>query len=1094
MGGEVDGMEGKLGNGGGIGNVWYNGSMKFTKSYEPGDFEPQIYAEWEKAGAFQPRELKRESDVQNCYSIVMPPPNANGNLHIGHGLTVALEDSLTRYYRLRGDSTWYVPGADHAGFETWVVYERNLEKGGHTRFEFSRDELYSRVWSFVEEQRGNMELQLRALGASCAWPDLTFTLDDKVVSRVYATFEKMWNDGMVYRGEKLVNFCPKHQTAFADIEVEHEDEDGYLWEISYKVRDSLSPSISSLETASAQSTHDKCASFRSNATNVATSRASSRKNKQVSSSLDSYDWTSSPCISSPITSSENSDIKNTLSEKGTSSKKSGGEKSSAEEITEIIVSTTRPETIFGDVAVAVNPADERYQGMIGKMLKLPLTDRLIPIIADEHADPAYGTGAVKITPAHDFDDFEVGNRHNLERIQVIGEDGRMLPTAGEAYAGLTTEECREKVLQDLEEQGLLRGKKKITHSVAHCYKCGTVIEPMLKSQWFIDVKRLAKTAIEHLENNEIKFHPANKKKVLINYLKNLKDWNISRQIPWGIPIPAFRKVQDSSFSRTTSLGSPVRGSSTLSTASLRASSLPSTSSKNTSSEDPNIRDNALNSITAEGLSEKAEKQATSSKITSSQKDSSSKESAASNADTAPEWIFDTRADQQEIEVDGVKYTRDEDTFDTWFSSSHWPIVCTEWQEGHNNPYYPLNVMETGADILFAWVARMIMMGLYVTGEVPFREVYLHGLVLDEHGQKMSKSKGNVINPMDLVTKYGSDAFRLGILRGRSAGMNQAFSENSVVAGRNLCNKLWNVARFVQSMVEEAHSDSPVAVEIANAEMNAEIVNEGAVAAGAQMPYSTDNMGEDWICRELTACKEKVEDDMANYRFSEAVETLYSTIWDKYADWFVESQKIYKNIALLKVTLEMILKMLHPFAPFVTEAIWQSLSWTDGMLIREKWPARLKFDPISAEQFENLITIVVEVRSTLQGLPAKYRGKKYTLLYGEDLLVDDNQLLTAKLAGLGSVISCEGQPRGLRLALANHELYLDVSAEVVKAYQASLEERILAVGRELDTLNLRMTNPNYVDKAPAKLVKQTRDQIAEKSELIERLKRELSVIE
>ncbi len=919
------------------GELCYNVDMKFTKSYEPGDFEPQIYAEWEKSGAFQPKQPKSESDMQKYYSIVMPPPNANGNLHIGHGLTVALEDSLTRYYRLRGDSTWYVPGADHAGFETWVVYERNLEKEGHTRFEYSRDELYARVWRFVEEQRGNMELQLRALGASCAWPDLTFTLDDKVISRVYKTFEKMWNDGMVYRGEKLVNFCPKHQTAFADIEVEHEDEQGHLWEIAYEVASVPEDMI------------DSASDF----------------------------------------------VKR-----------------------EIVVSTTRPETIFGDVAVAVNPEDERYQDLIGGLLKLPLTDRMIPVIADEHADPAYGTGAVKITPAHDFDDFEVGERHDLERIQVIGEDGKMLATAGEAYVGLTTEECREKVLQDLKEQNLLRGEKEITHSVAHCYKCGSVIEPMLKSQWFIDVKRLAKTAIEHLENNEIKFHPANKKKVLINYLENLKDWNVSRQIPWGIPIPMFHKEQE-----------------------------------NQKHGDSNAR-----------------------------------------WEDAPEWIFDSRVKLEKIEVNGITYVRDDDTFDTWFSSSHWPIVCTDYNEKKSNPYYPLNVMETGADILFAWVARMIMMGLYVTGEVPFREVYLHGLVLDEHGQKMSKSKGNVINPIDLVAKYGSDAFRLGILRGRSAGMNQAFSENSVVAGRNLCNKLWNVARFVQSMVDEAHSDSPVAAEIANAEMEAEIVNEGAVMAGAQLPYSTDNMGEDWICRELTACKEKVEDDMANYRFSEAVETLYATIWDEYADWFIESQKIYKNIALLKVTLEMILKMLHPFAPFVTEAIWQSLSWTSGMLIRENWPARLKFDPISAEQFENLINIVVEIRSTLQGLPAKYRGKKYTLLYGEDLLVDDNQLLTAKLAGLGSVISCEGQPRGLRLALANHELYLDVSAEVVKAYRAALEERILAVGRELDTLNLRMTNPNYVDKAPAKLVKQTREQIAEKSELIDRLKRELSVIE
>ena len=902
--------------------------MSFTKSYIPGDFEPRIYAEWERTGAFQPKSPvidSTESDTDNCYSIVMPPPNANGNLHIGHGLTIALEDSLTRYNRLRGKSTWYIPGADHAGFETWVVYERALEKEGHTRFEYSRDELYSRVWNFVEQQRGNMELQVRALGASCAWPDLTFTLDENVISRVYKTFEKMWNDGMIYRGEKLVNFCPHHQTAFADIEVEHEDETGHLWEIAYQLA----------------SAPDKGTDYNPN-----------------------------------------------------------------QDITEIIVSTTRPETIFGDTAVAVNPSDERYQALIGGFVHLPLTDRTIPIIADEHADPAYGTGAVKITPAHDFDDFEVGERHNLERIQVIGEDGHMTAAAGPNYQGLTTEECRKKVLKDLESQGLLRGEKEITHSVAHCYKCGTVIEPMLKSQWFIDVKRLAAEAIKHLENNEIKFHPANKKKVLINYLEGLKDWNISRQIPWGIAIPMFRQTE---------------------------------------------------------------------------------------TDKAPEWVFDTRTNLTKIEIGGVHYYRDEDTFDTWFSSSHWPIVCTNWEEGMENPYYPLNVMETGADILFAWVARMIMMGVYVTGEVPFREVYLHGLVLDAHGQKMSKSKGNVINPIELVTKYGSDAFRLSILRGRSAGMNQAFSENSVISGRNLCNKLWNVARFIQGMVDEAHTDSPVALEILTSEENAEIVNEGAVQAGAELPYSTDNMGEDWICRELTACKEEIEDNFANYRFSEAVETLYSTIWDKYADWFIESQKIYKNIPLLKVTLEMILKMLHPFAPFLTEAIWQSLSWTDGLLIVAKWPSRLKFDPISAERFETLITIVSEARATSQALSETSKGKKYALLYDNDALVDDNQLLVAKLAGLPSVMSCEGQPRGLRLALANHDLYLDVPADVIAKYHDDLEERILAVGRELNTLNARMMNPNYVDKAPAALVKQTREQILEKTALIDRLKLQLSAI-
>ena len=642
------------------------------------------------------------------------------------------------------------------------------------------------------------------------------------------------------------------------------------------------------------------------------------------------------------------------------------------------MSTTRPETLFGDVAVAVNPEDERYKDLIGKHVRLPLTKREIPVIADEHADMEYGTGVVKITPAHDYDDFEVGERHDLPRVQVIGEDGLMLDAAGPNYAGLTTEECRKKVLKDLKEQGLLRGEKKIEHAVAHCYKCGTVIEPMLKEQWFIDVEKLAELAIERLEKGEIKFFPASKKKVLVNYLRGLKDWNISRQIPWGIAIPMFRKVNE-------------------------------------------------------------------------------------DATDSPDWVFDTRTNLTEIEVGGVKYMRDEDTFDTWFSSAHWPMVCTDWVEGVPNPYYPLNVMETGADILFAWVARMIMIGVYVTGEVPFREVYLHGLVLDEHGQKMSKSKGNVINPMELVTKYGSDAFRLGILRGRSAGMNQAFSENSVVSGRNLCNKLWNVARLVEDIVSEDDDFDTC---------------------------TTLNTGEDWICRELDVCREKVELDMLNYRFAEAVETLYSTIWDKYADWFLESQKIYRNSPLLKKTLEMILVMLHPFAPFVTEAIWQNLSWTEDMIITQKWPAKLEYDPMTAGEFERIREVVNEARATLQVIEG---GKRWKILYGDDSLVAENAELICKLTGVPAVESCEGQPRGLRLATMNSEAYLDVPEKVVAKYRATLEEKILAVGRELDALNARMMNPAYVDKAPVHLVKQTQDGIKEKQALIERLKKQLEVI-
>lgn len=853
--------------------------MKFSKAYEPNQYEPDIYALWEKSGAFKPNDTKKGPE----YTIVMPPPNANGNLHIGHGLTIALEDILIRYHRLKGDDTWYIPGADHAGFETWVVYERYLESQGKTRFDYSRDELYEQVWNFVHEQRGNMELQLRSLGASCDWDSLTFTLDNKVVDTVYSTFKKMWDDGLVYRGEKLVNFCTKHQTAFADIEVTHKDEQGKLWRIAYPLEEPT------------------------------------------------------------------------------------------DEVSELIVSTTRPETLFGDTAVAVNPKDKRYENLIGKKVKLPLTDRLIPIIADEHADMEYGTGVVKITPAHDPNDYEVGQRHNLPMITVIGFDGNMTPATGDDYKGLTTEECRKKVLQDLIDQDLSRGEEEITHSVGHCYKCDTVIEPLLKEQWFVNLELLAKRAIEALEAGKIKFHPANKKKVLINYLKNLRDWNISRQIPWGIPIPAFVNIDD-----------------------------------------------------------------------------------------PKDWIYDTRVNEEIIKVKGKTYRRDNDTFDTWFSSAQWPYITTSDMPRH----YPTSVMETGADLLFQWVGRMIMLGLYITDDIPFKDVYMHGMVLDEKGQKMSKSKGNVINPMEIVSQYGSDALRLGLIASRSAGVNQAFSTSKVVASRNLCNKLWNISRLIQQIVDENPTDDST-VEL-------------------------KNYGENWICNQINQANREVQKMLNHYRFAEAGDLLYDLIWNKYADWFLESQKLWKNTNLLKSTLEQILTMLHPFAPFVTETIWQNLSWTNGMLIVNEWPKTYKVDQERVANFEELIDIVTNIRSHFQSLPG---ANSYPIAFHDDELVYRNQLLIQHLTKAPCVPQIKGQEAsGLRLAIQNHNnIYLQIPEDIHAKYKANLEDRILKLGREINTLQARLDNPRYAEKAPTELVEESRLALHDKQKLLDNMKAELELV-
>ena len=848
--------------------------MQLAKQYIPNDYEPNIYALWETSGALEP------TGVGKPYSIVMPPPNANGNLHIGHALDMNLKDILIRYHRMKGDDAVFIPGADHAGFETWVVYERELTKQGKSRFDFSRDQLYSQVWNFVQEKRGNMELQLRALGVSASWKHLTFTLDDKVINTVYDTFKKMWDDNLVYRGERIVNYCTEHQTSFADIEVEHKNEKGKLWKIAYPTLDKIG---------------------------------------------------------------------------------------------EIIVATTRPETMLGDVAVAVHPDDERYKKLVGTRILLPIVDKEIPIIADEYVDMSYGTSAVKITPAHDPNDFEIAKRHDLPIESIISPEGKMINVPAQ-FLGLTPVEARARVLEALEALELRRGETEIEHAVGHCYKCGSVIEPMIKEQWFIKTQSLAQPAIDALKKEEITFYPASKRKELIAYLEQLKDWNISRQIPWGIPIPAFVNEND-----------------------------------------------------------------------------------------PKDWIFDTRTNEQSIVVNGTTYIREEDTFDTWFSSGQWPYIVTDYLTGGDLAnYFPTDMMETGMDIMRAWVSRMIMLSLYRTGKLPFKEVYLHGMVNDEHNQKMSKSKGNVINPMELVAEFGSDATRMGLISGRAPAQSQAFNRGSVIAARNFCNKLWNIARFVEAQIGDNHQ---------------------IVDLEPQTP------ADHWIIRQLNDAANNIAVRLEQYRFSEASETVYHTIWDDVADWYIESSKTAINRPLLSWVLATSLKIAHPFAPFVTETIWQTLNYTDGILMREAWPTPEKFDPIAAEQFEQLKLLVAEGRWVIAELPG---NKKYRLLYGNDSLIADNQDTIKHLMRLEAIEHTD-QPRGLRLAAANREAWLDIDSETLYQHQENLEMRLAEARQKLAGLKKRLENPTYVEKAPAHLVEETREQLAEQEKIITRLVSELEVI-
>ena len=848
--------------------------MKLAKTYDPNQFEPTTYALWETSGAFRP------SGKGEPYSVIMPPPNANGNLHLGHAFMGFVEDILVRYYRMQGRDTIYIPGADHAGFETWVVYEKELAKQGKSRFDFSREQLYSQVWNFVDQHRGNMELQLRALGVSADWESLVFTLDKKVIDTTYATFKTLWDEDLIYRGERIVNYCTVHQTGFADIEVEHKTEKGTLWKIAY-------PSL--------------------------------------------------------------------------------------DHITEIVVATTRPETLLGDVAIAVHPDDERYKQLIGTTVMLPLTDREIPVIADDFVDPAFGTGAVKITPAHDPNDYEFSERHQMAGARVIDYDGTMINVPAQ-FLGLTAKEARKRVLAALDAQELRRGESSIEHAVGHCYKCGSVIEPMLKEQWFIRMKPLADAAIEKIEAGNITFYPSSKKKALIQYLQEIRDWNLSRQIPWGIPIPAFQNVNDPT-----------------------------------------------------------------------------------------DWIFDDRVDEKVISINGNDYRREEDTFDTWFSSGQWPFITTDYLgKGDLSKFYPINVMETGHDILYQWVARMIMLGIKMTGQVPFKDVYLHGLVLDEHGQKMSKSKGNVVNPMEILAEHGSDALRLGLIASRSAGQNQAFATSKVIAGRNFCNKLWNVTRFIEDKLGDQYRPA--------------------------LPQA-QTLADHWIIGRLNNTIAQVSTQIEQYRFAEAAETVYHSLWSDVADWYIEASKQQDNPDLLAWVLDTTLRITHPFAPFVTETIWQTLPWYDSLLIATDWPTPLEHNEIAASEFDRLRELISEIRFVTNELPG---NKKYALLYGADSLIADNAALIQLLTKVPSTTHTD-TPRGLRLANSGREAWLDIDAKTLYEHEANLETRIAEAFATLKTLEARLSNPSYIEKAPAHLVDQTKADVESTKARIRRLQDELNVI-
>lgn len=689
------------------------------KVYDQAKTETKWYKFWEEQGVFAP-EINPDGKP---YTIILPPPNANAPLHFGHTMYV-IEDILIRFHRMRGEAALWLPGADHAGFETQVVFEKELEKQGKSRFDFDRETLYQMIWDFVQSNRGAMENQVRRLGFSLDWSRYKFTLDPEIVKIVYKTFKKMHDDELIYRAERIVNYCTRHGTSFSDLEVVYEDRITPLYYIKY----------------------------------------------------------------GPL-----------------------------------ILATVRLETKFGDTAVAVHPDDKRYQQYIDKEIDIEtvLDPVSIKVVADKAVDPEFGTGVVKVTPAHSATDFEIGQRHNLEIRQVIGFDGRLNKKAGK-FAGMKVKEARAAVAKELKQKGLIEKiDEKYQNRVGICYKCGSEIEPLPLEQWFIKIDSLAKKAIDVVKKDEIEIFPFAYAKAYFNWMKNIRDWNISRQIVWGMQIPAW-------YCRS-----------------------------------------------------------------------------------CDKWIVTEGKPPAACDNCGsVNLERDSDVFDTWFSSGQWPFATLQTtKKGDFEKFYPTSVMETGRDILFFWVARMIMLGIYATGKIPFKDIVLHGTVLDPLGKKMSKSKGNVVDPMETVEQYGADAVRMALVYGTAFGHDQSLSHPKLQAMRNFTNKLWNIGRFIIDFAPEE-----------------------------TVPGSEDP-DEKKILKQLEEVTKTVTKALDQYRFHDAADALYEFIWHQFADIYIESTKDRRAQAqpVLEYVFKTSLELLHPFMPFITEELWQRLPHEGKSIMLAKWP-------------------------------------------------------------------------------------------------------------------------------------------------------------
>ena len=876
-------------------------ARELPKVYEPQQVESQIYQMWQEGGYFR----AEVDESKKPFTIVMPPPNVTGQLHMGHAMDATLQDTLIRFKRMQGYNALWLPGVDHAGIATQIKVEEELRvKEGLTRYDLGREKFLEKVWDWKQKYGNRIVEQQKKLGASCDWDRAAFTMDPTCSRAVREVFVSLYEKDLIYKGSRIINWCPNCVTALSDAEVEYVDKPGHLWHIRYPLAD------------------------------------------------------------------------------GTGS---------------VVVATTRPETMLGDTGVCVNPNDERYKDIVGKKVILPLVNKEIPVVADDYAEMEFGTGCVKMTPAHDPNDFEVGLRHNLEVIRVLNDNG-VVNEFGGKYEGMDRYDARKAIVADLEEQGYLVKIEDHAHNVGTCYRCHKDVEPIISAQWFVKMKPLAEEAIRVVKEGETKFVPDRFSKTYMNWMENVRDWCISRQLWWGHQIPAWTCADCGH-------------------------------------------------------------------ITVSREDACKCEKCGS-----------------------AKITREEDVLDTWFSSALWPFETLGWPEKTREfeYFYPTDVLVTGYDIIFFWVARMIFSGCKQTGKTPFHTVLIHGLVRDDQGRKMSKSLGNGIDPLEMIDKYGCDALRMNMVTSNSPGNDMRFYVTRCEAMRNFANKLWNASRYVMmNLADDAKNELP--------------------------DLSKLEIADKWVLSKLNTLIAEVTENMEKYELGVAIQKIYDFVWDIYCDWYIEMTKArlfaddadrkQTAIQVLVYVLDQMLRLLHPFMPFITEEIWQSIPHEGEALIVAKWPETNEELSFKAEcdQMESVMEAIRAIRNrrTEMNVPPSKKAALFVLSAKPQIFTEGEGFLQ-RLAYAENVTILDAEPENLdgmlTITTADAKLYIPMGQLVDVAKEiARINKELEAAKKFLNSLEGKLSNEKFVSRAPEAVVAAEREKAAKHRDLIAQLEQSLAAM-